>query len=109
MTTQLWIKGTRCLVRADTVTAITLERQEDPVMHLVRLETTDSQFLLGGWDNKDFDEVWPTVDALVAMLARCNQRNESGVVTLSSSGKVVFVESDKWAAYRGEDEPIART
>jgi hypothetical protein len=62
VTTQLWIKGTRCLVRADAVVAITLERQEDPVMHLVRLEATDSQFLFGGWDNNDFDEVWPTVD-----------------------------------------------
>jgi hypothetical protein len=44
--------------------------------------------------------VGPTVDGLVAMLAGCDQRNESGVITLSSSGKVVFVESGKWPDYR---------
>lgn len=75
-------------------------------MHLVRLETAGGRFLLWALDN--FDELWPTVDALLAKVTQCQQRNESGVITLSSSGKVVFVEYDKWADYRGENEPTAR-
>lgn len=91
MTMQLWIKGTRCLVRADQLVAISLEKQEDPELRLIWLETTGGRFLFGGWD--DVNEVWPTIDALVETLARCDRQNETDVIMTNGEGKVVVVGS----------------
>jgi hypothetical protein len=55
----------------------------------------------------NFDGLWQTINALLAEVTRRQQRNDSGVITRSSSGKVVFVEYDKWADYRGADEPVS--
>jgi hypothetical protein len=90
MTMQLWIKGTRVLVRADQVVAISLEKQDDPELRLVRLETAGGRFLLGAWEKSE--EAWSTIDALVETLTRCDQRNESGVITMEDSGTVTLVE-----------------
>lgn len=89
-TMQLWIKGMRIVVRADQVVAISLEGQDDPKLHLVRLETTGGQFTFGGYD--ELEEAWSTIDALVEMLTRCDQRNESGVITVEDAGKATLVE-----------------